>query len=142
MALVILLGHLAVFLAGLMLGIFGPLAGTDVIQIIVMTLPVLGATAFAALNYVLENEKGVARAYKVSAGFTFVVLLFPICLLSAVFAIFYFVYVQIPGFGPDNMKVSLGGVETMFGSYLGAISSKLFGKTVYTPADSQPTEQD
>lgn len=126
-ALIILLGHLAVFLSGLMLGIFGPLAGTDVVQMIVMTLPVLGATAFAALNYVLANEQGVGRAYKVSSGFAFIVVLFPVCLLSAIFAIFYFVYIQVPGMGPDNMKVSLGGVETIFGSYLGAISSRLFG---------------
>ncbi|WP_155248967.1 hypothetical protein [Rhizobium leguminosarum] len=127
-AFLIIIGHLAVFLAGLLLGVFGPLAGTDVIQIVVMALPVLGATAFAAINYILENEKGSQRLYKVSSAFATVTIAIPLCLFAAIFLIFYCSYIQVQGFGPDNMKVSLGGVETIFGSYLGAISTKLFGK--------------
>lgn len=127
-AIIVLVGHIAVFFAGMLLGIFGPLRGVDVVQTVLMACPVVGATAVSALTYVLARELADDSGQaKVSSLFSFIVLLFPICLLLAIFMVFYFLYIQVPGFGPDNMKISLGGIELVFGVYLGAISTKLFG---------------
>jgi len=127
-ALLVLVGHVVVFLIGMLLGIFGPLRGVDVVQTLMMACPVLGVTAMSALTYVLANESEPDRGAKVSAIFSFVVLLFPSALLASIVLIFYFVYIQVEGFGPENMKISLGAIETIFGAYLGAISTKLFGR--------------
>jgi hypothetical protein len=123
------LGHVCVFIFALLLGIFGPLEGTDVVQTVMMACPVLGATAMSALSYVLQTETAFDRGLRVSPLFSVIVLLFPISLLGSILLVFYFVYIQVSGFGPDNMKISLGGIETIFGVYLGAISVKLFGGT-------------
>lgn len=40
---------------------------------------------------------------------------FPFVYFGAVLAIFYFAYIQVPGFRPDNLNISLSGVETIFG---------------------------
>ena len=63
-----------------------------------------------------------------SGLFAFVTVFFPTALIVCVFVVFYAVYVQLPGFGPEEMKIALGGIETFFGVFLGAISDTLFGK--------------
>jgi hypothetical protein len=126
-AVLVLVGHLVVFLVGLLLGVFGPLHGVDVAQTLMMASPVLGATAMSGLTYVLANERRGTKGIKVSHVFAFVVIFLPVVLLASILLIFYFVYIQVPGFGPDNMKISLGAIETIFGGYLGAISTRLFG---------------
>lgn len=129
-SIITLVGHIAVFFAGMLLGVFGPLRGIDVLQTVLMATPVVGATAMSSLTYVLANETPLQGDQpRVSSLFAFIVLLFPLCMLAAIFMIFYFVYVQVSGFGPEQMKVSLGGIETVFGGYLGVISTKLFGES-------------
>jgi hypothetical protein len=136
---VILFGHFLVFAAGLLLGIFGPLVGADAAQTVLMASPVLGVTATAALLWVIRGELGVARGKKVSFMFALVSLFFPIALLGCIFFIFYAVYKQVPNFGPDQMKIALGGIETFFGVFLGGISDALFGKAgVENPAAAAP----
>jgi hypothetical protein len=127
-ALIVLFGHFLVFLFGLLLGIFGPLGGVDVTQTLLMASPVLGVIATAALSWVMRGELGIEKGGKVSAVFASVVLFFPISLIGSIFIIFYAVYKQVSGFGPDEMKIALGGIETFFGVYIGGISDTLFGK--------------
>jgi len=127
-AVVILGGHFLVFFCGLLLGVFGPLLGSDAVQTVLMASPVLGVTATAALMFALRGETGIHRGRKVSGLFAFVTIFFPTALIACVFVVFYAVYVQVAGFGPDQMKIALGGIETFFGVFLGAISDTLFGK--------------
>ena len=54
------------------------------------------------------------------------------------FVVFYAVYVQLPGFGPEQMKIALGGIETFFGVFLGAISDTLFGKKETAAEEAAP----
>jgi hypothetical protein len=125
-AVIVLGGHFLVFLCGLLLGVFGPLLGTDAMQTVLMATPVLGTTASAALIFALKGELKISHGAKVTGLFAFVTLFFPCALLLCIFIVFYAVYVQIPGFGPEQMKISVGGIETFFGVFLGAISDTLF----------------
>jgi hypothetical protein len=135
-AIIILGGHFLVFFCGLLLGVFGPLLGSDAIQTVLMASPVLGVTATAALMFALRGEVGIRRGRKVTGLFAFVTIFFPLALILCVFVIFYAVYVQLTGFGPEQMKIALGGIETFFGIFLGAISDTLFGKKDGAPEAS------
>jgi len=126
-ALVILAGHFLVFLFGLLLGVFGPLIGADALQTVLMASPVLGVTATAALMFALREEAGVAKGTRVSGLFAIVSIFFPSALIICVFLIFLALYKQVAGFGPEQMKIALGGIETFFGVFLGVISDTLFG---------------
>ena len=126
-AVIILGGHFLVFFCGLLLGIFGPLLGTDAVQTVLMASPVLAATATSALMFALRGEIGIRRGRKVTGLFAFVTIFFPSALILCIFVVFYAVYVELPGFSPDQMKIALGGIETFFGVFLGAISDTLFG---------------
>ena len=126
-AVIILGGHFLVFFCGLLLGIFGPLLGTDAVQTVLMASPVLAATATSALMFALRGELGIRRGRKVTGLFAFVTIFFPSALILCIFVVFYAVYVELSGFSPDQMKIALGGIETFFGVFLGAISDTLFG---------------
>jgi hypothetical protein len=95
-----------------------------------MTTPVLGTTAAAALMFALKGELNISLGAKVTGLFAFVCLFFPCALLLCIFVVFYAVYVQIPGFGPEQMKIAIGAIETFFGVFLGAISDTLFKKHI------------
>jgi hypothetical protein len=127
-AVIILGGHFLVFFAGLLLGIFGPLLGSDAVQTVLMASPILGVTATSALMFALRGETEIAQGSKVTAIFGFVTVFFQTALILCVFIVFYAVYKQISGFGPEQMKIALGAIETFFGVFLGAISETLFGK--------------
>src|SRR5262245_41923150 len=102
-ALIILCGHFLVFFFGLLLGVFGPLLGTDAVQTVLMASPVLGVTATSALMFALRGEVGIRRGRKVTGLFAFVTIFFPSALILCIFVIFYAVYIQLSGFGPDEM---------------------------------------
>jgi hypothetical protein len=127
-AIIILGGHFLVFFFGLLLGVFGPLIGADAVQTVLMASPVLAVTATAALMFALRGEVGIHRGRKVTGLFVFVTIFFPTALIACVFVVFYALYVELNGFGPEQMKIALGGIETFFGVFLGAISDTLFGK--------------
>lgn len=140
-AVIILGGHFLVFFCGLLLGVFGPLLGTDAVQTVLMASPVLGVTATAALMFALRGEVGIHRGRKVTGLFAFVTIFFPCALILCVFVVFYAVYVQLSGFGPDEMKIALGGIETFFGVFLGAISDTLFGSKAHKADVPAPTSR-
>jgi hypothetical protein len=128
-AIIILGGHFLVFFFGLLLGVFGPLVGADVVQTILMASPILATTATAALMFALKGELKIKHGSKVTGLFLFVTLFFPSALLVCIFLIFFAIYKQVPGFGPTQMKIALGSIETFFGVFLGAISEALFGSS-------------
>jgi hypothetical protein len=130
-AVIILGGHFLVFFCGLLLGVFGPLLGTDAVQTVLMASPVLAATATSALMFALRGEVGIRRGRKVTGLFAFVTIFFPSALILCIFVVFYALYVEVNGFGPDQMKIALGGIETFFGVFLGAISDTLFGSKAH-----------
>src|SRR5450631_4506446 len=68
-AAVILGGHLIVFFSALLLGVFGPMGGLDVLQTILMTSPVLGATALTALLFVMRGQVFIATGQRVTLIF-------------------------------------------------------------------------
>jgi hypothetical protein len=127
-ALIVLGGHFVVFVFGLLLGVFGPLTGVDTFQTILMTSPVLGMIAASAVNWVTSVETGVPQGDRVSLVFSIVVIFFPSALICCIGLVFALIYLQTPNFGPGNMKIAIGGIETFFGLYIGAISDRLFGK--------------
>jgi hypothetical protein len=122
-------GHVFVFSAGMGLGLFGPLQGTDLVQVVLMASPVLAATAASALKFVLAGQTSIERGERVTTIFACVVIAFPVLLICGIFILFWSIYKQVSGFGPDELKIGLGALETFFGAYLGLISDKLFGSS-------------
>jgi len=133
-ACIILGGHFLVFFAGLLLGIFGPLLGVDVVQTILMASPVLGVTASSALMFAMRGQTEIDRGEKVTTLFSTVTLFFPIALLVCIAVVFVAISRQVNGFGPDQLKISLGAIETFFGIFLGTIAQTLFGTKGENPS--------
>jgi hypothetical protein len=110
------------------LGVFSLLNGIDAMQTLLMASPVLSATSLAAFSFILDSSVTSEDIRKVNLFFSIVVIFFPLLLLVAIVSILYLFWIQIDGFGPDQLKISLGGIETFFGVFLGAIARSLFGK--------------
>jgi hypothetical protein len=141
-AIIILGGHFAVFIAGMALGLFGPLRGTDLVQVVLMTSPVLAMTATAAIRFILEGQVHIERGKRVTLVFSIVVVAFPLALICCIFLLFCSIYRQFDGFGPNELKVGLGAVETFFGAFIGMISDKLFGpisRNTLSPVSARST---
>lgn len=127
-ALIVLGGHFVVFAFGLFaLGLVGPLFGSDALQTVLMATPVLGVIAIAALKYVLASETNTKEGQSVSAAFAAVVIFFPSALIACILVLFIAAYYQVNHFGPEQLKIYIGFIETFFGIYVGAISDHLFG---------------
>lgn len=125
-AFIVIIGHFIVFAVALSFGLLQVLLKQDAFEILLMSSPVLSATALAALLYILDNETNRKKGKKVTNAFSVVVISVPIMLiviLAITFAAFLY---QFRDFGPDQLKIALGATETFFGAYLGAISKKLF----------------
>jgi len=122
-------GHVLVFAAGMGLGLFGPLQGSDLVQVVLMASPVLAATATSALKFVLAGQTSIDQGERVTTIFACVVIAFPVLLISGIFVLFWSIYKQVSGFGPNELKVGLGALETFFGAYLGLIAATLFGSS-------------
>ncbi|QND55654.1 hypothetical protein [Mesorhizobium huakuii] len=124
---VAIFGHLFVFLVGIALGVFSLLSGVDAMQTLLMASPVLAVIAFGAFSNVIANRTGQPAPEKVSGTFALLCVAFPVILISLVLVLFWLFYQQLDHFGPDQLKIALGGVETFFGVYIGMISKSLFG---------------
>jgi len=110
------------------------MSGTDAIQTLLMATPVLSTTALAAFSHVMNGPiEPAAKRASVSALYMVFSVSFPLALLALIFSIFYLFWLQVDGFGPDQLKIALGALETFFGVYLGVISKSLFGADVVSP---------
>jgi hypothetical protein len=81
----------------------------------------------AAFTFVIDNQNGPKDRSKVSVLYSALCIIFPLILIVIILVLFFLFYLQLDRFGPDQLKVALGGVETFFGVFLGLISKSLFG---------------
>lgn len=125
-AVIVIFGHLLVFGIGLSLGIFRVLVGTDAIQILLMASPVLATTALAALTHILATGTDRRRGKKTIFIFSLFAISIPTILIFVILGLFFAFYAQIDGFGSTELKIAVGAVETTFGAFLGAVSTRLF----------------
>lgn len=125
-AIIVIFGHVVILCVGIFLGISQSLVATDAMQVFLTSSPILAITAVSALFYIMNNETVGRRGKKISTTFAFVVVVLPIVLISLILVLLYLSYIQIDGFGPDALKITLGAVETVFGLFLGGISKTLF----------------
>jgi hypothetical protein len=125
-AIIVIFGHLIVFIVALSLGIFSLLRGLDAIQTIMMASPILAVISTAAFTYVIDDYGASKDDVKVSWIYALLCIVFPVILIAVVLVLFYLFYLQLDHFGPDQLKVTLGAVETFFGIFLGSISKSLF----------------
>jgi membrane protease YdiL (CAAX protease family) len=128
-AVIVVIGQLLHFIGALLLGIFGPLRGNDLLQVIFLGSPILAATAFSGFKYVIDNRRKKALGLKVTVVFSTLILGAPLILASIIFFLYYLTYIQFTGFGPDQLKFSLGITETFMGVYIGAVGETLFAPT-------------
>lgn len=126
-AVVVIFGHLVVFIVALGLGVFSLLRGLDAIQTLLMASPILAVVALAAFSQVMDYSGISVDEGKLSPLYAVLCIAFPVILICIILFMFYLFYLQLDRFGPDQLKVALGGVETFFGVFLGAISKSLFG---------------
>ena len=80
-----------------------------------------------AFTFVIDHEEGASDDAKVSGFYATLCLTFPMILIGIILILFYLFHLQLDRFGPDELKIALGSVETFFGVFLGAISKLLFG---------------
>jgi hypothetical protein len=127
-ALTVIFGHIGVLLVGFfLLGIFSGPFSSDTLQIILLTSPVLAATAVAAIKYVLNREIAGSPGEIVDGAFAAVAIGIPLMLIAAIFFLFIITYYRVSGFSLDSLKISLGFLETAFMGFMAAISDRLFG---------------
>ncbi|TPM35524.1 hypothetical protein [Mesorhizobium sp. B2-3-5] len=124
---IVIFGHLLVFLTAMALGVFSLLGGVDAMQTLLMASPVLAVIAFGAFSNVIENKADPSERTRVSLMYATICVVFPLFLVGLVLALFWLFYQQLDHFGPDQLKITLGGVETFFGVFIGMISKSLFG---------------
>ena len=125
---VVIFGHVALFMYGFFgLGLFGPLWSEDALQVILMSTPVLGLTAGAGLIYILDTETVRRKGKKVNITTAFFCIAFPLALILSNFCLYWYAAGTPENFGPMELKLGLGVLETFFATFLGAISKKLFG---------------
>jgi hypothetical protein len=129
-AVIVIFGHLAVFIVALALGIFSILRGIDAIQTLLMASPILAVVALTAFTFVIDNQEGTTEQSKVSTLYAALCIIFPLILISIILILFFLFYLQLDKFGVEELKIALGGVETFFGVFLGAISKSLFGTSI------------
>lgn len=126
-AAIVVLGHIFLFLyAFFFLGLFGPLYAEDAMQVVLMSTPVIGATATSALNYVIANEVRSAKGKLVSPLFALFCIAIPSILMLCIFVLYMLAASSTSQFGLTDLKLGLGVLETFFGVFVGAISKKLF----------------
>jgi hypothetical protein len=125
---IILVGHLLIFFAGIALGLFGPLRGSDLVQVLLIASPVLAVTATSALRFAFEGEVRIDKGEKITPIFLGVAIGFPLALIFSTLFLFWALYRQLNGFGPNELKVGLGAIETFFGVFIGLIGEQLFGR--------------
>lgn len=135
---IVIFGHLAVFLAGMALGIFSLLNRNDALQTVLMASPILAVIALAAFANIMENSSVSKDNISVKLMYSVVCIVFPTVLIAIILALFYIFYLQLDGFGPDQLKITLGGVETFFGVFIGAISKSLFGASQASSSSESP----
>jgi hypothetical protein len=126
-AVISIFGHLFVFGVALSLGVMSLLQGSDAIQTLLMASPVLSVIALSAFTHVLDTQVGDDDVSRVSALFAVICIIFPSILIISIMIVFYLFYSQLDGFGPDQLKIVIGAIETFFGVFVGSISKSLFG---------------
>jgi heme/copper-type cytochrome/quinol oxidase subunit 2 len=126
-AVIVIFGHLGVFVVALALGTFSILRGFDALQTLLMASPILAVVALAAFTFIIDSQNEKDDTSRVSTLYAILCIVFPIILIGLILTLFYLFYLQLDGFGPEQLKVTLGGIETFFGVFLGAISKALFG---------------
>lgn len=125
-AVLIVVGHIAVFSYGLYLAILGVLPGEDGIETVLMVSPLLAGVALAAFTYVINLNPSSRKT--VGAAFVFLVFFVPCASAAIMLFTLFAVHQQWDGFGVHQLKIVIGSTETALGGFLGVISRKLFGE--------------
>lgn len=128
-AFIIIFGHVACFLyAFYAIGQFTRFSSSETTQIILMTSPVMAAAAIGAVKYILSRETRRNRGKKSNGSYVVLVTVLPVVLIGLIFYLLHEFSKMGNRIGPDELKIGLGIVETMFGGFIGLISSSLFGE--------------
>lgn len=125
--LIVLGGHVLIFVyAFVVLSIFGGRISSDFFQLILMASPVLASTALLAFSKLMNDQGSGPRGKKLPLVYTLPTLGFPLLLIVLVGLVFTLFGMQSHIASPDELKISLGVLETFFGGYIGVLAKKLF----------------
>lgn len=121
-------GHGLLFLYGLLVGAFGRLVFTDILQMILMGSPMLVVVSAAAFRWgvIKISEPESSSDTKVDRLTVSVVLGIVLLFIFALFVIYTVALLDIPSLKVDGLKISVGAVETALGGYIATIRDKFF----------------
>jgi hypothetical protein len=124
LAMIVVYGHILLFVYGFVIWQFGTLEGTETIQLILMGSPLLALVAVAAFDFVMHaqvsDSSPLADSIKTQMA---------IVVTGGFLAMLFFAYTitlfntQITA---SAIKLLVGSVETAFGAYIGIIKDTFF----------------
>ncbi|MEO1554874.1 MAG: hypothetical protein AAFS01_00465 [Pseudomonadota bacterium] len=125
---IIVFGHIFLFLyAFLAIGIAGGQIDQDFFQLILMASPVLASTALLGFKDLVDRRGRGARGKKLPSSYLVITLALPLILIVLVGAVFTLFANQYNIASPNDLKISLGVIETFFGGYIGVLAKSLYG---------------
>ncbi|MGC9419956.1 MAG: hypothetical protein ACP5EN_13395 [Rhodovulum sp.] len=126
-AAVLVVGHVLLFLFGLIVAVSGYLDFMDIAQLGLMASPMLMATAVPAFEFVARGitDHGSDDDPKVVRSAAYLILFVILAFLAALFILYGYGLARA-GLSPDQIKIGVGAVETALGGYLGIIRRRLF----------------
>ena len=127
LAMIMVYGHIALFLFGLMVVAFGRLELSDSVQMILMGSPLLAVVALSGLDKIIGTmtipQDDPAVDPSVSRFLQFVTSIF----IVALFVVYCMALFRTESIlSADGIKILVGVVETVLGGYVAKIKDRLF----------------
>lgn len=144
LAIVIVVGHILLFMYGLAVAAFGKFSITNATQMILMGSPLLVLVALAAFRFVVGGLVTVddETLPQVDSASSKLIMFVAIAFLLALFVAYSMALFQGPTVSADALKISVGVIETALGGYLGIIKDSLFpGADADNPIDDKLVEE-
>lgn len=129
LAMILVLGHIALFFFGLLVAAFGRLQLTDSVQMILMGSPLLAVVALSGFGLIIGTMRIPADDPAVDASVSMFLQFIVSCFIFALFIVYSMGLFRTEHIlNADGIKVLVGLVETVLGGYIASIKDKLFVK--------------
>jgi hypothetical protein len=129
-ALIVVSGHLGLFVLGGLVLVLGSHSATDVAHMMLMGTPLLlifAGNAYTAMFKPVQTDDNEATYSPKLVRLTRIILY---CFLVVLFVIYSAALFDRSGFEIENLKTAVGIVESSVAGYLSIISNQLFGAQI------------
>jgi len=124
---ILVIGHLLLFIYGLIVAGLGRLFASDVAQMVLMGTPLLALISISGFQYVVANMEVIDNSEKLpdSTGPNLIIFVCILFLLS-LFFVYSLALFDYSNISVDILKISVGVIETALGGYLAIIKDNIF----------------